>query len=382
MHGFGVLWLALLPLAARGQTGPWLHVSFGFDTLGVPVGAAAWLAALAVSAAAWRLGRRGRWPASGLGVVLLALLAGAAWLTAGLQQAPLAWAQGVQTLALRASPAEMPLTAGQRQQIELRNEAGRTLTLRTLAIRGDDSGRYVIDSAASGACRSGLVLKAGQTCQVSVSYATHPAPAPLPPPSPAPLPGQRAISALEPPDAPRFMTQPDLTAHVGQPWRYAVQAVDAQGRPLAVQAVSLPAGSSLEGEAGQQLLRFTPASAGWQPVALQATDGAGRSARQSFWLGVSDDRRLPADPAERATPLLPQTVTPFDESTRFLYTGSDPIQQGVASGVIRPMLAAVLRGQVKSRSGQPLPGVICSRVAFSTPNVILFSNVSLKSIAS
>ena len=357
MHGFGVLWLALLPLAARGQTGPWLHVSFGFDTLGVPVGAAAWLAALAVSAAAWRLGRRGRWPASGLGVVLLALLAGAAWLTAGLQQAPLAWAQGVQTLALRASPAEMPLTAGQRQQIELRNEAGRTLTLRTLAIRGDDSGSYVIDSAASGACRSGLVLKAGQTCQVSVSYATHPAPAPLPPPSPAPLPGQRAISALEPPDAPRFMTQPDLTAHVGQPWRYAVQAVDAQGRPLAVQAVSLPAGSSLEGEAGQQQLRFTPASAGWQPVALQATDGAGRSARQSFWLGVSDDRRLPADPAERAAPLLPQTVTPFDESTRFLYTGSDPIQQGVASGVIRPMLAAVLRGQVKSRSGQPLPGV-------------------------
>lgn len=75
--------LALLPLAAWGQTGPWLHVTFTMGMHAVPLGAAAWLAALAVAAAAVRRARKGRWPSAGLGgLMLMALLAGAAWLAA------------------------------------------------------------------------------------------------------------------------------------------------------------------------------------------------------------------------------------------------------------------------------------------------------------
>jgi hypothetical protein len=40
-----------------------------------------------------------------------------------------------------------------------------------------------------------------------------------------------------------------------------------------------------------------------------------------------------------------------------LYTGSDPIRTGVASGTIEPRRVTVLRGQVRARNGEPLPGV-------------------------
>ena len=135
--------LALLPLAAWGQTGPWLHVTFTMGMHAVPLGAAAWLAALAVAAAAVRRARKGRWPSAGLGgLMLMALLAGAAWLAASLHHAPQALAQGARAFALSTSPADWPLSAGQSQRVELRNETGHAITLQTIAIRGDAQGRY------------------------------------------------------------------------------------------------------------------------------------------------------------------------------------------------------------------------------------------------
>ncbi|MCB9419049.1 MAG: hypothetical protein H6667_04560 [Ardenticatenaceae bacterium] len=48
------------------------------------------------------------------------------------------------------------------------------------------------------------------------------------------------------------------------------------------------------------------------------------------------------------------------EATRFLYTGSNPVQTGVGSHVINGRCVTVLRGNVINRSGQPLSGVAVS----------------------
>jgi RHS repeat-associated protein len=57
-------------------------------------------------------------------------------------------------------------------------------------------------------------------------------------------------------------------------------------------------------------------------------------------------------------PELPKTgITPFVDQTSFLYIGSNPVQTGVASGTIDPVHAAVIRGKVTTREGDPLSGV-------------------------
>ncbi len=66
---------------------------------------------------------------------------------------------------------------------------------------------------------------------------------------------------------------------------------------------------------------------------------------------------LPPDPTSIAPSLSRVDATPFIAATAFLYRGRDPIQVGVADGAISPERAAVVRGRVVDRSGQPLPGV-------------------------
>ena len=66
---------------------------------------------------------------------------------------------------------------------------------------------------------------------------------------------------------------------------------------------------------------------------------------------------LPPDPIEVAPPLDPTVPTNMDDATRFLYTGSNPIQTGVVSGTIEARRVAVLRGRVLTRENRPLPGV-------------------------
>jgi hypothetical protein len=50
-------------------------------------------------------------------------------------------------------------------------------------------------------------------------------------------------------------------------------------------------------------------------------------------------------------------ATTVAASTAFLYTGSNPVQQGVAAGTIDPVRAAVLGGRVLDRNGSPVSGV-------------------------
>jgi RHS repeat-associated protein len=66
---------------------------------------------------------------------------------------------------------------------------------------------------------------------------------------------------------------------------------------------------------------------------------------------------LPPDPVTVAPPNDPTVASNLKTSTAFLYTGANPIQTGVASGVIALQRAAVVRGKVMTRDGAPLPGV-------------------------
>jgi RHS repeat-associated protein len=180
-------------------------------------------------------------------------------------------------------------------------------------------------------------------------------------PGPGGNPGNRDLSPMEQAgDLPRFTTVPTLLAQAGTPWSYQVRATDSQGSPLAVEiaATGAPQGMALSGTAPEQRLRWTPPAQGRHSVELRVRDGSGRTSTQGFVLDVSDDRQLPAHPADRASPQAPNLLTPFAESTRFLHEGTDPIQQGVAPGALDPVRAAVLRGQVLDRAGAPLAGVL------------------------
>ncbi len=65
---------------------------------------------------------------------------------------------------------------------------------------------------------------------------------------------------------------------------------------------------------------------------------------------------LPPDPATIAPPVDPTVATTTFAATEFLYTGSNPIQTGVAMGVIEPKRAAVIRGRVLDDGERPSAG--------------------------
>ena len=69
------------------------------------------------------------------------------------------------------------------------------------------------------------------------------------------------------------------------------------------------------------------------------------------------DIGLPPDPAIVAPKIDPTVSAMVSASTEFLYSGSNPIQTGVAPGTIEARRAAVLRGKVLAKDNTPLTGV-------------------------
>jgi RHS repeat-associated protein len=96
---------------------------------------------------------------------------------------------------------------------------------------------------------------------------------------------------------------------------------------------------------------------------VRAVDGVGLVSQPSNEASAAPqpdgttDPTDPTDPASVATPLDPAVPTDLADATAFLYTGENPIQVGVAPGTIVDQRAAVLRGRVLTRGGDPLPGV-------------------------
>jgi len=69
---------------------------------------------------------------------------------------------------------------------------------------------------------------------------------------------------------------------------------------------------------------------------------------------------LPPNPASIAPPVPEGIATQLGSATEFLYSGSNPIQSGVAPGTIEAKRAAVVRGKVKNRDNNPLSGAAVS----------------------
>ncbi len=68
----------------------------------------------------------------------------------------------------------------------------------------------------------------------------------------------------------------------------------------------------------------------------------------------------PPDPGTVASPTDSTVATGIDSATSFLYSGSNPIQTGVAPGTITARRVAVLRGKVLNRDGSALAGATVS----------------------
>lgn len=64
---------------------------------------------------------------------------------------------------------------------------------------------------------------------------------------------------------------------------------------------------------------------------------------------------LPPNPATVAPPPDPTVAATTFDSTRFLYTGANAVQTGVAGQTIEAKRAAVIRGRVLDKQNQPLP---------------------------
>ncbi|MBI5450791.1 MAG: hypothetical protein HY940_05485 [Gammaproteobacteria bacterium] len=94
---------------------------------------------------------------------------------------------------------------------------------------------------------------------------------------------------------------------------------------------------------------------GINPITVSATDIAGNLSTMQLSMTLADP--LPADPATVAPPVNTTSMPSMLDSVSFLFTGSDPIQSGVNSGIIDAGRVAVLRGQVQSRDGMALGGV-------------------------
>ncbi len=66
---------------------------------------------------------------------------------------------------------------------------------------------------------------------------------------------------------------------------------------------------------------------------------------------------LPPDPGSVAPAIDPTVPTDIKSATEFLYAGSEPVQYGMVAETIDVRRAALVRGTVRDRNGDPLPGV-------------------------
>jgi RHS repeat-associated protein len=78
---------------------------------------------------------------------------------------------------------------------------------------------------------------------------------------------------------------------------------------------------------------------------------------RSVLLNIANPEPLPPDPASVAPRLDPTLVPAFADEIRFLYSGPNAIQTGVAPGAIDDRRANVVRGTLRTLAGQSLPGV-------------------------
>ena len=91
-------------------------------------------------------------------------------------------------------------------------------------------------------------------------------------------------------------------------------------------------------------------------VTLAVTDTAGLSDTATATITATEVPTVPGAIPE-APPLDETVIYNVATSTSFLYTGPNAVQTGMDPATIEPVRAAVVRGQVFDRDGNPLQGV-------------------------
>ncbi|MBI4584689.1 MAG: PKD domain-containing protein [Planctomycetes bacterium] len=89
---------------------------------------------------------------------------------------------------------------------------------------------------------------------------------------------------------------------------------------------------------------------------LTVKDDIGESSSTTFRINARDPG-IPPDPIDVAPPLDGTSIPSFGDTVEFLYSAGDPVQTGVDPAAIVPARAAVLRGRVLTREGDPLVAV-------------------------
>lgn len=99
------------------------------------------------------------------------------------------------------------------------------------------------------------------------------------------------------------------------------------------------------------------AGQGGDVLAIVVTDAAGNNSSPTIVTvpGIAPGQPLPPDPAAVAPAIDPSVATDIAAATRFIYSGANPIQSGVAPGAIDARYVAVIRGRVLGRDGTPVP---------------------------
>ncbi|NEQ42484.1 MAG: tandem-95 repeat protein [Leptolyngbya sp. SIOISBB] len=87
-------------------------------------------------------------------------------------------------------------------------------------------------------------------------------------------------------DAPEFVSDPNLEALVGQPYRYDADAVDADGDTLSYSLLSGPEGLSIDGATGELVWNPAATDVGTQQLTIQVEDGLGGVDTQTYTLTV------------------------------------------------------------------------------------------------
>lgn len=110
-------------------------------------------------------------------------------------------------------------------------------------------------------------------------------------------------------------------------------------------------------------IAFTSADNGVHTYTARAFDDAenrGTSTPTSITVAIGSGTWVPPDPATVAPPNDLTVATDIAAATKFLYTGSNPIQVGVPEGTIEARRVAIVRGQVTARGGVPIEAVTVS----------------------
>jgi|GEM_PF-1061257 len=146
------------------------------------------------------------------------------------------------------------------------------------------------------------------------------------------------------------------SGYVLLPYRFTLQMAENESG-LSFALAQSPPGMTIDVHTGT--LSWTPLVQGSYGVTVKVTNTAGGVSWGFYELLIQPANEvLPADPQTLIQATLGTGTIPIHERVAFLYTGSHPIQSGVAAHAIDTEILTVIRGQIFDKKNNPLAGVL------------------------